>query len=363
MANQEHLDLIKQGIETWNVWRKEHPKTKVDLRGADLRGAKLIRADLSFVDLRDAKLIGADLSYADLSKAHFMGADFAGAHLDHVNLSYINLKGANLSGASLIGANLFHANLSHTNLSSANLNNASLGHADLSEADLSHANLSFVDLSEADLSFARIRWTEFGDRNLSKIKGLETVQHLGPSPLSINTIYLSEGDIPEAFVRGTGAPDSFIEYMHALAAKPIQYYTCFISYSSKDQDFVERLYADLQSNNVRCWYAPEDMKIGDKIRQRIDESIRMYDKLLLVLSQHSVMSHWVEKEVETAFEKEQRHNKLVLFPIMLDDTVMRTNQAWAADISRTRHIGDFTHWKEHDAYQRGLKKLLKDLKA
>ena len=36
---------------------------------------------------------------------------------------------------------------------------------------------------------------------------------------------------------------------------------------------------------------------------------------------------------------------------MLDDTVIRTAQAWAADISRTRHIGDFTRWKEHDAYQ------------
>jgi len=195
------------------------------------------------------------------------------------------------------------------------------------------------------------------------VKGLETIQHEGPSTIGIDTLLRSEGAIPEIFLRGAGLSDSFIEYARSLSQRPIQYYTCFISYSSKDQEFAERLYADLQSNNVRCWYAPEDMKIGDKIRQRIDECIRMYDKLLLVLSQHSVMSPWVEKEVETAFEKEHRHNKLVLFPIMLDDTVMRTNQAWAADISRTRHIGDFTRWKEHDAYQQGLKRLLRDLKA
>ena len=152
-------------------------------------------------------------------------------------------------------------------------------------------------------------------------------------------------------------------YIHSLAQHPFEYYTCFISYSSKDHDFAERLYADLQSNNVRCWFAPEDMKIGDKIRPRIDEAIRMHDKLLLVLSENSVDSDWVEKEVETAFEKERLHDKTVLFPIRLDDIVMTTTQAWAADIRRTRHIGDFREWKSHDAYQMALSRLLRDLKS
>ena len=35
----------------------------------------------------------------------------------------------------------------------------------------------------------------------------------------------------------------------------------------------------------------------------------------------------------------------------------------AADIRRTRHIGDFTDWKDHDSYQQALKLLLRDLKA
>ncbi len=135
--------------------------------------------------------------------------------------------------------------------------------------------------------------------------------------MSINAIYQSEGDIPEIFIKGTGIPDSFIEYMHALINRPIEYYSCFISYSSKDQEFAERLYADLQSRNVRCWYAPEDLKIGEKFRVRIDQSIRLYDKLLLILSEHSVRSPWVEKEVETAFSKEHKTGKLVLFPIKL----------------------------------------------
>ena len=105
------------------------------------------------------------------------------------------------------------------------------------------------------------------------------------------------------------------------------------------------------------------MRIGDEIRPRIDESIRMHDKLLLVLSESSLASTWVKKEVETAFEKEAQQNTLVLFPVRLDDTVMHTPQAWAADIRRMRHIGNFTRWKDHDEYQTAFTRLLRDLKA
>jgi hypothetical protein len=42
---------------------------------------------------------------------------------------------------------------------------------------------------------------------------------------------------------------------------------------------------------------------------------------------------------------------------------MQTDEAWAADIRRTRHIGDFTRWKEQDAYQQAFQRLLRDLKA
>ena len=105
------------------------------------------------------------------------------------------------------------------------------------------------------------------------------------------------------------------------------------------------------------------MRIGDRIRTRIDEAIRVHDKLLLVLSADSVASDWVEKEVETAFEKERERKETVLFPIRLDDAVMDSTSGWAADIKRSRHIGDFTRWKEHDAYQVALDRLLQDLRG
>jgi hypothetical protein len=114
---------------------------------------------------------------------------------------------------------------------------------------------------------------------------------------------------------------------------------------------------------VRCWFAPDDLKIGDKIADAIDHAIRLHDKLLLVLSIHSMESAWVEREVRTALKREADQNRPVLFPIRLDDAVMDTTQQWAYDLRRNRHIGDFRQWKDHDAYQKAFDRLLRDLKS
>lgn len=194
---------------------------------------------------------------------------------------------------------------------------------------------------------------------------METIKHQNPSSIGIDTIFHSKNKIPEVFLRGCGLPEAFITQIPSLISsiQPIQFYSCFISYASKDQDFANRLYADLQNNGVRCWLATEDLKVGDKFRFTIDESIRLHDKLLLVLSEHSVSSQWVEKEVETAMEREREENRIVLFPVRLDDAVMEIKSGWPADVRRTRHIGDFTQWKNHDLYQKAFDRLLRDLKA
>lgn len=142
------------------------------------------------------------------------------------------------------------------------------------------------------------------------------------------------------------------------------YHTCVLSYATEDQAFAEKLHADLQNKGVSCWFAPHDLKVGDKLRAQIYEAIQKRDKLLLILSEHAVKSDWVEREVELAFEQErQPPETLVLFPIRLDDAVMQTNTAWAGDIRRIRFIGDFRQWQDAAAYQLALHRLLRDLHA
>jgi hypothetical protein len=164
------------------------------------------------------------------------------------------------------------------------------------------------------------------------------------------------------FLRGCGLPDSVIAGTRDSSRHASVYSSCFISYSSKNQEFADRLYADLQSNGVRCWFAPKDIAIGARVRDAIDEGIRDKDRVLLILSEQSVSSSWVEKEVETAFEEEARRGNVVLFPIRLDGAVMVASQSWAGDIRRARHIGDFSRWKEHDVYHQALRTLLRDLR-
>jgi TIR domain/Pentapeptide repeats (8 copies) len=346
MANKKHLAILKNGVRTWNKWRRKPVR---------LGGPNLIKADLIRANLRGADLNGVDLGRANLRGADLNDADLRSAHLNGADLRDANLRRANLKNADLRGADLSRADLKNADLRSAHLNGAHLNGADLLGADF----------NGADVSNAIIEHALFSDIDLSQVKGLLSAKHHGPSTIGIDTIYKSKGEIPEAFLRAAGVPEPFITHMKALvgAMEPIQFYSCFISYSTKDQDFAERLHADLQSKGVRCWLATEDLKIGDKIRSRIEDSIRVHDKLLLVLSKASLASPWVEDEVESALERERRESRLVLFPIRIDDAVKETDVAWAVHLRQKRHIGEFSRWKDHDAYRKAFERLLRDLKA
>jgi YD repeat-containing protein len=59
---------------------------------------------------------------------------------------------------------------------------------------------------------------------------------------------------------------------------PLRFYTCLISYSTKDQDFADRLYGDLKNAGISCWFAPHSIKAGKKLHEQIDEAIRVYQR-------------------------------------------------------------------------------------
>ena len=143
--------------------------------------------------------------------------------------------------------------------------------------------------------------------------------------------------------------------------QPIQHYSCFISYSTKDQKFADQLYADLQNKGVRCWFAPHDLPIGAKTWDAIDQAIKIRDKLLLILSKNSIDSEWVEDEVQKAFAEERDRKELMLFPVRIDDAVMETPEPWARKLRDQRNIGDFRQWNDHEAYKRSLDRMLRDL--
>lgn len=308
-----------------------------------------------------AILPGAQLELASLD-----GANFVAATLKAASFRGATLRGANLSRADLEGATLDSCDLLGADFSEANLVNASLRGARLDQANFGRAVLDGADFSESVLHY-----TSFGGVDFSRSRGLESIKHSGPSMVGIDTVYLSKGAIPEKFLRGAGVPDQFVKYMKSLVANPIEFYSCFISYSSKDAEFAERLHSDLQNKNVRCWFAPHDIQGGQKLHEQIDQAIRVHEKLLLILSPHSMESEWVKTEIAKARKRELREKKSVLFPVrVVPFEMLRDWECFDADSGkdsareiREYFIPDFSNWKDHDAYKDAFLRLLRDLKA
>jgi uncharacterized protein YjbI with pentapeptide repeats len=373
VANDEHLAILSRGIVIWNGWRRDNPETRPDLRDANLRGTDLREADLSCANLSRAILVSASLISASLREADLHDADLRDAHLGAPTLGRgVTVRGVDLRGADLIRANLVGANLRRANLSQANLSQADLSEADLTEADLSGAdltwaelygaNLSQAKLSETNLSDAILANTILGDIDLNETVGLSDCHHGAPSNVDFRTLSRS-GILPVPFLRGCGLSDNLIDYLPSLLEEAIRFYSCFISYSARDQLFADRLHADLQNKGVRCWFAPHDLPIGAKTWDAIDEAIRLRDKLLIILSEASIASDWVEDEVSKAFAEERERKRTILFPIRIDDTVKTASEAWARKLRDQRNIGDFLQWREPAEYQKSLDRLLRDLRA
>lgn len=387
MANEKHLEILRHGVKAWNAWRKEMEEatghltadlSNTDFRGVDLNGANFREADLRKADLEEANLSGANLTGANL-----LDANLNCANLNEACLNTAILSNAGFYGAYLVGAKLLYSNLNSANFSSANLSYALLANTDCREtnffianlfgANLLGANLTRATLTNADFSEALLDSTTFADADISTVKGLETVRHLGPCSIGIDTLYLSKGKIPEVFLRGCGVPESFITQARALigAEEGIQFYSCFISYSTQDEEFAQRLHGRLQQDQVRVWYSPHDIQGGRHMHEQIEDAIRTYDKLLILLSPDSMASSWVQTELRKARKMERRSGQRKLFPLRLvsHDVVKEwecpdgdSGEDLAAEV-RKYFIPDFTRWKDHDAFEEAYKRLLKDLRT
>ncbi|MDT4968521.1 MAG: hypothetical protein QOJ64_3258 [Acidobacteriota bacterium] len=381
MANPEHLQILKQGVEAWNRWRKGHLQIKPDLSEVVLPEAQLSRINFRRVnllgsDLNRSNLVQALISQADLREAVLIEADLKGAKLQKARLQKAILTDATLIMADLTGSNLHSANLRNANLSASTLTDANLYNARVSSANLSGALLSSADLTNAEAGR-----TNFSDIDLSSVKGLETVSHVGPSSLGIDTLYKSNGRIPEAFLRGCGLSDWQIENVrlfkrelsneeitdvlyrvHDLRAhQAIQINPLFISYSHSDSPFVDMMEEYLNERGIRFWRDTHHATAG-RLERQIERAIRLNPTVLLVLSSHSVESDWVEHEARLARKLELETKRDTLCPIALDDSWKGC--AWPDRLREQimeYNILDFSDWKDEARFRGMSDRLIEGL--
>jgi uncharacterized protein YjbI with pentapeptide repeats len=376
MANEEQLAILRQGVEVWNSWRRNNPYVTIDLQQAYLR-----RQNLSGIDFSRANLAAADFTDANLTKANLMKANLIEAKLRTAFGNDVSSVDVGTIWESDVHADLSEANFEEADLTLADLGDAVVMRARFSGANLGWANLHNAYLRGSEFRGAQLHVTVFGNSDLSEVIGLEDVHHVGPSQISTDTFASSRGKIPEAFLRGCGLSDWEIEAVKLYdpdltneernrvlykiydlqASQAIQISPLFISYSHVDSRFVGKLGNYFTAKGIRYWQDIHEMKAG-RIEKQIDRAIRQNPTVLLVLSEHSLRSDWVEHEVRTARELGRGMGRDMLCPVALDDSWK--NSPWPKRIMEQimeYNILDFSEWEDDRKFDDMFRKLIDGL--
>ncbi len=281
--------------------------------------------------------------------SEFTSVDFTNATLIDIDAKTSAFDNCDFRGADLTRANFFNSQFTYCDFTDCKFNDAFLVRALFRHCRMDNAHFGLAEFGE----------TDFINVTLSGARGLGSAKHESPSNIDLTTLRQS---LPIGFLRGVGLSEELINVQPLFGADASGYYSCFISFSTKDQKFTEKLYADLQASGVRCWFAPHHLNIGAPTVDEIDRQISRLDKRIIVLSKSSLKSRWVEDEVLKAYAEERKRNKRVLLPIRVDDTVMRTREAWALKLRDQLNIGNFKTWRSSGPYKKAFNGLLGSLK-
>lgn len=372
MAEGKHRAVLLEGVRNWNTWRAEHPDIKPDLRGLNLReeefrgprGRFYFDFDTALADYDGFDFSNTNLKFADLSFCRFKDADFTNALLQE----------AKCSNSDFSSCCFYSAKLNRTDFTDSKMDSASL-----EMSTLSQTILESVSLMRTDFSNSRLFRTVFGYVDMSQVIGLSSARFQLRCLVDLITVRLSETD-RDIFLKGAGYPDWAIE-VNRLAeptntdsnnadvgndlvqkriGQPIQIADLFLSHSHGDSAAVDAIQDELNSRGIRSWRYTHDATSGPLERVVFDAMANRI--VLLVLSENSVESDWVEYEARLArqFAKDQRRN--VLCPIALDNAWKTCS--WPERL-RTQieeyTILDFSSWENRTSFHAEIDRLIAGL--
>jgi len=177
---------------------------------------------------------------------------------------------------------------------------------------------------------------------------------------------LSDADIEYAKLSNTELSNEEINMVlykiyDLRATQAIQISPLFISYSHADSEFVDRLEKDLNKRGIRFW-RDVHKAIAGRLEKQIDRAIRQNPTVLLILSEHSIKSDWVEHEVRTARELQQEMGRDVLCPVALDNSWK--SSPWPKRVMEQimeYNVLDFSAWEDDSKFEHMFRKLIDGL--
>ncbi|MFL2645350.1 MAG: pentapeptide repeat-containing protein [Dehalococcoidia bacterium] len=401
MADMELVLIVKRGRDAVAQWREENPTTTMDLSEAYMSHTRLPQVDLSASDLRNADFMGAMLRRAnfsrsymnpchlyrsDLREANLSGTLLSGANLRGADLRKANLEGANLDRAILSdtnfeGANLKGANLSRTNIDRANLKDADLSGAyfggsrikrsnfdniSLNGSDLFEANIDSVSFVDADFTDVVLGYTVFQNCDLSSVKNLSSVRHDAPSTLGVDSL-IKSSNLSEAFLRGIGVTESFIELSKSIQRHDIAS-ECYISCTSEHEGFAKKLQEQLRDRGIVSWLFSESSRGNALVDRRstseeeeIERWVRHYDKLIVVTTEESFSNEVIRNDVSSAKEKQMADDEWLMYLVSPNAEIMESRNRFIRTLrsENTVFVIDF----DTDAYEGSLDRLVETIKT
>lgn len=92
----------------------------------------------------------------------------------------------------------------------------------------------------------------------------------------------------------------------------------FISYSSKDKAFAERLANELRDSGINTWIDLWQIRVGDSIVSKIQTGLSESDYVVAVLSTNSISSRWVQEELNSVKIRELEQGRKVILPVLIE---------------------------------------------
>ena len=132
----------------------------------------------------------------------------------------------------------------------------------------------------------------------------------------------------------------------------------FLSHSTKDKDFVEKLATELRAQSIDPWWCEVDIEHGDDFVAKIEEGLKDSDLVVLVLSPDAAQSAWTRREWTAALAREVEESRIRLGVLLLRDCdvpeLLRTKHRFDGRMDPERAIRDVVAWTVRMRDQRKL---------